>query len=148
MKQAAPVKRNPLGAIVQEISQRMADDISSGGPAGQVPSLHIRDLLIQSLADQVVLRLTDKNDSQAAPEDDRLAILRRIESKLMELSDDINGSIEKDDRNQVVLPRKARHNTRWDDNGSKYNKIESMLKYVETDEDKNGVRLVIMNFND
>ncbi len=148
MRQAAVAKRNVLGSAALEISQRMAADISSERSAGQAPTLHIRDLLLQSLADRVALRRSDKNISQPVLEDEGLAILHRIESKLIELSVDINGSIDKDDRMHIGIPREARNPTKRDENGSKYNKIESMLRYVEADDDKTGVRLVIMNFND
>ena len=142
------MKRKLLDAVARDIIQRIADDVSLERFVGQAPSVHIKDLLIQSLANHSALRLSDKKVREPMLEDGGLAILQRIESTLVELTVAINRSRDGDNGNQVQLVRETRDDRKRADNASKYNKVESMLKYIEAEDDKNGVRLVIMNFND
>ena len=73
----------------------------------------------------------------------RLQKLQKAETKLKRL---VTGHHDDDDNDEIAGTGSSYPNLKYAK--SKYKNVESILKYVDKDEDRGGVKLVIMNFND
>ena len=128
----------------------IADDIAAGlmqemhiangdDPAGYG---NIVELLLQRLSKNVVALMKDVDSGEIDHDETTEARLWKAEQKLQKLlTGDGDGDEDEVEGNGSHLPnlKYAR---------PKYKNIESVLKYVDRDEDTGGVKLVIMNFND
>ena len=85
----------------------------------------------------VILPLSNNKDVQAA--------LAKAEDKIGRA---LNASVDNDDDDDDDEPKLSDRLPNLKYAKQKYENMESVLKYVETPDDKGGVRLVIMNFND
>jgi len=91
---------------------------------------------------EVVRQLKEADSGKGLSDEDVKAKLEKVERKLAKRG--ITG--EDEDEDEVVGTGSSFPNLKYAK--PKYKNIESILKYIETDEDKGGVKLVIMNFND
>lgn len=105
-------------------------------------SVSITDLLLQQLVGEVLRQLKEADSDEGLSDEDVKAKLEKVERKLAKRG--ITG--EDEDEDEVVGTGSSFPNLKYAK--PKYKNIESILKYIETDEDKGGVKLVIMNFND
>ena len=130
-----------LQDMAQEISQNLAREIDHGG-AKRATSLNFADLLLERLSEEVINRLDQAASGQARVARDIEAGARDRTRPQERLPVPVRGEGEEemaDFRSRFPNLKYAK---------SKYQDIESVLKYIEADDDKGGVRLVIMNFND
>ena len=131
-----------LQDMAQEISQSLVlemvrqQDVKRSASAGTI------DLLLQYLAEEVVKRLKQEDTSNGPFDEDLEARLQKAESKLEKL---VIGEQDSDE-GEAAGTESSFPNLKYAK--PKYKNIESILKYVESDQDKGGVKLVIMNFND
>ncbi len=123
--------------------QDVAHDIARGLVlVEKSASVSIIDLLLQQLVGEVVRQLKEANSGKGLSDEDVEAKLQKVERKLEKRG--ITG--QDDDEDEVTGTGNSFPNLKYAK--PKYKNIESIFKYVERDEDKGGVKLVIMNFND
>lgn len=129
-------------SVVQEITHSLVLEMESHQLVEGAASASITNLLLQQLAKEVVSQLREANVGNGLSEEDFEAKLQKAEGKLEKL-----GITDQDnDEDEVAGAESSFPNLKYAK--PKYKNIESILKYVERDDDKGGVRLVIMNFND
>ena len=134
--------KKALRGVVQEITHSLALEMESHQYVEQSTSVNVIDLLVQQLAKEVVRQLKETNSGKDLPDENVEAKLEKVERKLEKRG--ITG--QDDDEDEVDGTQSSFPNLKYAK--PKYKNIESILKYVEADEDKGGVKLVIMNFND
>ena len=128
-----------LKSIAQEISLSLVHEVEAGPPSEDSMSSVIVGLLTEQLATEVARDLGTR--PRTPMPDDRLAArLTKLETRLNKLI----GADHDDD--EATGGRSSLPNLKYAK--PKYKNVESVLKYVESDEDKGGLKLVIMNFND
>ena len=131
-----------LQGVVQEITHGLVLEIESHQCVEKPASVSIIDLLLQRLAKEVVRQLKEASSNKDLSDEDVEAKLQKVERKLEK-----RGITDEDeDEDEVSGTGSSFPNLKYAK--PKYKNIESILKYVERDEDKGGVKLVIMNFND
>ena len=127
-----------LQTIAQEISYRLVLEMEGEKVPGPVSIL---DPLLRHLATEVTKQLREGVSSEALLDGDLEARLQMVERKLANLAPVHEGS-----NDDTAETGGSFTNLKYAK--SKYRNVESVLKYVEGEEDKGGVKLVIMNFND
>ena len=146
--------------MAQEISHSMVREMRTEPAPHNPATAPIFDLLLHYLTCDVARQLVETNSSSSPFDDSLYARLQRIETKLEQLSLDSNAGAkeeqeeEREEREQQIEEDENEDAETGTSTGdlpnqqSKYAKIDSMLKYIENDEDAKGIKLVIMNFND
>lgn len=129
-----------LQSVTQEITHSLVLEMANHQYVEGSVSVRIVDLLLQQLVGEVVRQLKEANSDKRLSDEDVEAKLQKVERKLQKLG--ISGQ----DEDEVAGTGSNFPNLKY--GKSKYKNIESILKYIETDEDKGAVKLVIMNFND
>ena len=143
--------KNLLPVLAQEIAEALSMElrgVQRDQPAGYDT---IVDLLLNHLAAKVVALMKEEQVERDPGEpstdtatETRLARAERSVEPLR-IDDSDNGKDEQDaeddDPPTIRLP-----NLKYAK--PKYKNVESVLKYIEGDEDRGGLKLVIMNFND
>ncbi|MBA7626122.1 hypothetical protein ES703_33564 [subsurface metagenome] len=132
--------KKPLQGVVQEITQGLVLEMRNHQGLEGSAQLSIVDLLLQQLVKEVVKQLKEVSAGEGLSDEDLEAKLQKAERKLEKLA------ISAQDEDEVAGSTSTYPNLKYA--RPKYKNIESILKYVERDEDKGGVKLVIMNFND
>ena len=133
--------RNGLRGVAQEISYDLVREIGSHRPMKKSTTGGVIDLLLDQLAEEVVSELTA--DLKAGTATHVLeARLETLEKKLNQLASTHSdeGDDEEDGRESRLPNLKYAK--------PKYKDVQSILKYIESEQDQGGVKLVIMNFND
>lgn len=133
-----------LQGVVQEITHSLVLQIEDQQYVERSASVSIIDLLLQQLVKEVVGQLKEANAGEGLSDEDVEAKLEKVERKLAKVG--ITGQDDDEDEDEVAGTGSSFPNLKYAK--PKYKNIESILKYVERDEDKGGVKLVIMNFND
>lgn len=131
-----------LRDMAQEISQSLALEMVRQQDVKRPASAGTIDLLLQYLAEEVAKRLKQEDASNSPSDEDLEARLQKAESKLEKL---VMGEQDSDE-DEAAATETSFPNLKYAK--PKYKNIESILRYVESDQDKGGVKLVIMNFND
>lgn len=133
-----------LQGVVREITHNLVLEIEDQQYVERSASVSIIDLLLQQLVKEVVGQLKEANAGEGLSDEDVEAKLEKVERKLAKVG--ITGQDDDEDEDEVAGTGSSFPNLKYAK--PKYKNIESILKYVERDEDKGGVKLVIMNFND
>ena len=163
-----------LRAVAEDISTSLLSGMD-GHPSREASSpASIADLLLEELAKAVVALLNEgstsahssdetldaslqKAEAVVAPlsqgsttahtHDEELdARLQKAEAKLDKLLDKLRAGHLDQDEDAISDARSTFPNLKYA--RPKYENVESVLKYVDQDDDSGGVKLVIMNFND
>ena len=134
--------KKALQNLAQEITQSLIQEIEGDRSTRNTRSDSIVDLLIPQLAEEVAKRLDKPAMSRGLSEEGIDERLRKVRERLERVRVDV-GTENKPEKagGETGLP-----NLKYAK--SKYENLESILNYVERDEERGGVRLVIMNFND
>ena len=135
--------REVLHVMAGEISRGLVGEM--GGPRSELrfASESIVDLLLQQLAGEVVRQLRHANGGDASTEQDLEQRVQKIERRLERLAI----AEEQGEDTEVISAKTSLPNLKYA--RPKYKSLESVLKYVEGDDDNKGLlKLVIMNFND
>jgi len=140
--------KRALRSIAYEISQSMALELGSNLEVEKSTSLGVTDLLLQSLISEVVRQVQKTNHMKGISEVGLEARLQRVERSLEKLATGLAEEVEREgeDEDETAGTGSSFPNLKYAK--PKYKNVESILKYAESDEDKGGVKLVIMNFND
>ncbi len=133
-----------LQGVVQEITHSLALEMGSRQCVVRPDSVSIVDLLLQQIVKAVVRQLKETNAGDGPSDEDVEAKLQKVERKLEKLG--ITSQDKDEDEDEAAGTGSSFPNLKYA--RPKYKNVESILKYIETDEDKGGVKLVIMNFND
>lgn len=134
--------REVLHVMAGEISRGLAGEMGGRRPEPSFASESIVDLLLQQLAGEVVRQLRRTDGGDAASEQDLERRFQKIERRLERLAI----AEEEGEDAEVVSTEPSLPNLKYAQ--PKYKSLESVLKYVEGDDDKGVIKLVIMNFND
>ena len=105
------------------------------------------DLIVEEVTKEVVSALGGGDLAPRNVEQRRALRLQQVDNKLDGLSSRIRSAIQ----GEIVdgsSDSDSESDSDSDLEGSKYQNIESLIKYVESTDGGGGVKLVIMNFND
>ena len=137
--------KKALQTMTQEIKHGLLFELRQPQSGGRSPSVNILDHLVKRLVDEVVSQLGKAGSGNGLSDEQLEARLQKVERRLEKLAvsdgDGDEAETAKTTKTESSLP-----NLKYAK--PKYKNIESMLKYIESDDDKGGVKLVIMNFND
>ena len=123
----------------------LADDIALGllkewqqrKPVPVPPALRARDTSVDQIAQESVTQQENVQTSTISEREILLRRLQQVESALEKLATRINSG-----------QGQSEVGSDLGGEGSKYQNVETMLKYVDGTGGEGGVKLVIMNFND
>ena len=134
-----------LQGLAEEIARSLVQEVESCRVVAKPASAGIVDLLLPQLAEEVVRQLgtvSRTTDSFTEDLEDRLLA---VEIQLKKLALGVPDVVEDQDQDQ-------------DEDGStlanlkyaksKYKNVESLMNYIESGKGEDGIKLVIMNFND
>ena len=151
--------RKKLQNLTQEISQGLVVEVEADGDGPVGPGVSLAGLLLRQLEREVcrqierAIAIRDQLPEQLLEK--RLQALERKLETLLPVAQETPAD---DQKQPSVLQDDDEDDDEASGEGSrfpnlkyakaKYRNVESILKYVERDEDRGGVKLVIMNFND
>ena len=123
----------------------LADDIALGlvkewrrrKAVPVVPAPRARDMVVDQIAQELMSQQDDVQTSAIAEQQIILQRLQQVESALEKIATRIRSA-----------PGEHEDGSDLGGEGSKYQNVETMLKYVDSAGAEGGVKLVIMNFND
>ena len=128
--------------IAGDIAHDFVKEVERTSPPAKPGSATIVDLLLRELADKVATLLGDLTPIGTVRSTRVEAALQKAESKLEKAAARASGA----DEGEARVAESSLPNLKYAK--PKYNNVESILKYVEAEDDKRGVKLIIMNFND
>ena len=131
--------KKPLENIAQEISDVLVAEMQSGESKGTPDSPSLIHMLVDRLADEVVKQIRDANSGKGMPG-------QQLATGLVKSSGPAKRKRSDDDDDDDDASASRFPNLKYAK--PKYQDVESILRYIESDEGKGGVKLVIMNFND
>ncbi len=134
--------KKPLQRMAEEISQSLLVEMEQDQSVERSPSVNILDHLVKRLADEVVSQLGKAGSGNGLSDEHLEARLQKVERRLEKLA------VSAGDGDEAETAETGNRFPNLKYAKPKYKNIESMLKYIESDDDKGGVKLVIMNFND
>ena len=130
--------------IAREISQSLVQEFEGNPIVESSNSENIVDMLLQKLNEEVVKQVEKAGLNRGLSSEEMERRLLSIKKRMDNLAVIVRETEEAEHEEggaQGSFP-----NLKYAK--SKYKNVESVLKYVERDEDRGGVKLVIMNFND
>lgn len=134
-----------LQGMAQQIAHGLLLNMESPPRVERPTSASILELLLQQLTEEVARQLEGTNGGKELSDENVVAKLQKVESKLAKRG--ITVADDDKDEDEVAGTGSSFPNLKYAK--PKYKNVESILRYVESDEDKGGgVKLVIMNFND
>ena len=128
-----------LRVLADDIAIGLAQELRGQRERTKPSRPSIADSLVERVANEVLERLNGGQTSTCFGDETPLVRLEKVEEKLERLTAGIRGPI---------LERLAGDESALDEEGAKYQNVESLIKYMESSENGGGIRLVIMNFND
>ena len=128
--------------IARDIARDLVKEVERASPAAKPRSATIVDLLLRELADKFAVLLGDFTAAGTVRDMRVEAALQKAEEKLERAP----GKAPDDDEGGERVAGSSLPNLKYAK--PKYNNVESILKYVEAEDDGRGVKLIIMNFND
>ncbi len=137
-----PRSRKPLQRMAEEISQSLLLEMEQDQSVERSPSVNILDHLVKRLADEVVSQLGKAGSGNGLSDEHLEARLQKMERRLEKMA------VSAGDGDEAKTAETGNRLPNLKYAKPKYKNVESMLKYIESDDDKGGVKLVIMNFND
>ncbi len=134
--------KSALGVMAQEISQSLVREMEGSLDIQTPAPVSFSDLLLHRLAVEVAKRLESPGALGELGNGHLQARLDKAESGLARLARSAPDADEDEAQGTASALPNLKHAR------PKYSNLESVLKYVEQDQDRGGTRLVIMNFND
>ena len=132
-----------LRKIAQDISQSLVTEMNGCREVAPRPnSPNIVELLLQRVTEEVVQQLGATSLPVGQTYQEFETRLGMVERKLQKLTAGATG----DPVDEPPQAAKSFPNLKYAK--PKYQNVESLMNYVERDQDRGGVKLVIMNFND
>ena len=135
--QEAGTLRNVMRVLADDIARGVVEEWQRRKAVPVPPATNARDMLIQRLTQESESQL-DMVQTGTFPEQQVLVLrLQRLERTLEKLAARIRS-----------MPTETEVGSDSSKDGSKYQNVDSLLKYVDGSGAEGGVKLVIMNFND
>ena len=131
--------KRPMQLLADDIALGLYRELRSQRAVAESPRPKFFDLIVEEVTQQVVNALGAEDLAPRTVEQQRALRLREVDNKLAGLDSRIDSAI----RGEII-----NGSSDSDSEGSKYQNIESLIKYVESSDGGGGVKLVIMNFND
>ena len=128
-----------LRVLADDIAIGLAQELRGQRERTKPSRPSIADSLVDRVAKEVLERLNGGQTSTYLGDESPLDRLEKVEEKLERLTAGFRGPI---------LERLAGDESALDGEGAKYQNVESLIKYMESSESGEGIKLVIMNFND
>jgi len=147
--------KKALQGVAQEISQALLLEMGQRQGGEKSSRIGLLDLLLEKLVKEVAGQMRNGSQGHGLSDEDLEARSQKVEKKLEKVEKKLKKKLEKlsngavdddDDDDEAKIAGSSFPNLKYAK--PKYKNVESILKYIETDEDKGGVKLVIMNFND
>ena len=138
------MEKKALLDMAQDIADDFVLEMENYKGAEMSDYVHIVDLLLQELGTKVVSLLREASAGNGSSSPDVEGRLLKTETKLEKLTR--AGEDEDEDEDEASGTGSSFPNLKYAK--PKYKDVESILKFVEHEDDKGGVKLVIMNFND
>ena len=145
--------KKALKGLAQDVSQGLVGDLANHRLVNRTSTRGVIEVLFQQLADEVVRQV---EATKVASVEDLETRLQAVESELERLGAAGDGLEEEeendvedgdqDDEDEVDGTGSSLPNLKYAK--PKYKDVESILRYVESEDGPSGVKLVIMNFND
>jgi len=141
--------------ISKEITNNLLSDLKNDRIDGNNKEDSVWQMLIEELTIQAIKELKKELRTEDFLEDKRIEIsdknteegLIKAEEKLEKINRKLSGEqAEDEDEDEIKGTDSNYPNLKYAQ--PKYKNLESVLKYIESNDDKGGVKLVIMNFND
>ena len=135
------MERKIMKNVAEQIADGLVLEMRQDRPAELNSYVNMVDLLLQQLAEKVVSLLRQANSTADVSDEEWEGRLQKADKKLRKLSLRRSGSEDVGKEQVAHLPnlKYAR---------PKYENLESVMKFVEQEDGRDGVKLVIMNFND
>ncbi len=130
-----------LQGLAEEIARSLVQEVESCRAVAKPASAGIVDLLLPQLAEEVVRQLgtvSRTTDSFTEDLEDRLLAVEIQLKKLALGVPDVPEDRDEDGSSLANLKYAK----------SKYKNVESLMNYIESGKGEDGIKLVIMNFND
>ena len=134
--------KKTIRELPQDIAQDLVSDVRMASNTTEPESPMFVGLLVNRLAQEVVDQLDNSTPGNATASKAMETRLQRLEHKL----DRLLGTEAEEDAEDASARGSNFPNLKYAK--PKYQNVESLLNYVERDDDKGGLKLVIMNFND
>ena len=128
-----------LRVLADDIAIGIAQELRGQRERTRSSRESIANSLVDRVADEVLERLNGGQTTSFFGDESQLQRLEHVEEKLERLTAGIRGPI---------LERLAGDESALDEEGAKYQNVDSLIKYMESSESGGGIKLVIMNFND
>ena len=139
-----------LQSVAQDISESLALEVAAGSYE-RGPMATTVEILAQDLAEEVVSRVHGLVAAQGPPIEELDARLRSMEVQLEGLMGEEPGEAEyeeDEDEDEDEVPGGGSRYPNLKYAKRKYKSMDSVLKYIDSQSENGGVKLVIMNFND
>ena len=142
------MRKSLVSGMARQIRQNLVQEMEPRRTVRRSPTGGIADLLLDHLAEEVLSQL------RADPEEGEIAIdldarVSHLESLVQQIVRGMGSDADDDDDDDdddVAGAGSSLPNLKYAK--PKYKDVESVLKYIESDDDKGTIKLVIMNFND
>ena len=128
-----------LRVLADDIAIGLAQELRGQRERTRSSRPSIADSLVDRVANEVLERINGGQTSPFFGDESPLERLEQVEEKLNRLTAGFRGP---------VLERLAGDESALDEEGAKYQNVESLIKYMESSDNGGGLKLVIMNFND
>ena len=128
-----------LRVLADDIAVGLAQELRGQRERTRPSRPSIADSLVDRVANEVFERLNGGQTSLHFGDESPLERLEHMEEKLARLTSGIRGPL---------LERLTGDKSALDGEGAKYQNVDSLIKYMESSESGEGIKLVIMNFND
>ena len=123
--------------LAEDIALGLVKEWRRGEAITVLPAPRARDLVVDQIAKELVSQQANVQTSTNSEQQIVLQRLLQVESNLEKLATRIRSG-----------PGEHEDASDFNGEGSKYQNVETMLKYVDSSGAEGGVKLVIMNFND
>ena len=137
--QEAGTLKTTLQVLAEDIALGLARELRSHQVVAESTVPKVIDQFVDQVAQEVVGRLGNGDLAVPANAQRLLQRLEQVESRLEKLTSGIRSALQQESVTGPPVPVGE---------GSKYQNVESLLKYIETPDGEGGLKLVIMNFND
>lgn len=135
--------KRQMQSLADDVAYGLAQELCSRWAVEEPSRSELLDLLVEEVTQEVVNALGTRGLAPRTAEDRRALRLLEADNDLDDLASRTRGAIQGEKTNGS-----SDSDSDCGEEGSKYQNIESLIKYVESSGGAGGVKLVIMNFND
>ena len=131
--------KNTLKALADDIAIGLARELRSHQAGGEPAVPGVDDPFVSQIVQEVARRVGNVDSSLPSDRQVLLERLQQVESQLHQIASVVRSAFQE----ETTAGRTALVGE-----GSKYQNVEALLKYIQSPDGEGGIKLVIMNFND